>query len=154
MLNRNALKCIQLPSSYIRCVTGEVSSNWEQFKFDDNNYYSYKTSNASSYYMGLFNSDNVLGVDTYSIDGEIIVGRGDCTRSYVVDRTVDAINIVTLTRTITNTTNADYNINTIGLIFCENPNIPRYALMSCERIPTVTIKPGETYTFTHKIKIA
>lgn len=154
MLNRNALKCIKTPESYIRCVNGNTSSNWCKFDISDSNYIAYKNPVYGYYYMGLFNSNQALGVNTYSIDGEIIIPSNASTKSYVSDRTVDAINLVTLTRTITNKTNANYEINTIGIVFCENENIPRYALMSCERIPTVTIKPGETYTFTHIIKIA
>ena len=153
MLNRNALKCIKLPSSYIKCVNGETSNNWNQFEIDKNYYKPYRVSSAGNYYMGLFNSDKDLDINTYSIDGEIIIEKESSSSSYVSDRTENAVNLVTLTRTITNNTNANYDVNTIGIIYCENPNIPRYALMSCERIPTVTIKPGETYTFTHKIKI-
>ena len=151
MLNRNGLKCIKLPSSYIKCVNGQITTSLDQFEVSDNYYQPYRVSNTNNYYMGLFNSDKDLDINTYSIDGEIVTTNS--TGSYLSDVGVDATNIITLTRTVTNKTHTDYVINTVGIVYCENPNIPRYALMSCERIPTVTIKPGETYTFTHKIKI-
>ena len=151
MLNRNGLKCIQLPESYLKTTTGEQSGNTNQFNLLGSNYYNYKQASSSAFYLGLFNDDKNLDVDTYSLEGEIVTRNS--TASYLNDVGMDATNIITLTRTVTNKTNNDYVINTIGIVYCENPNIPRYALMSCERIPTVTIKPSETYTFTHKIKI-
>lgn len=152
MLNRNGLKCIELPKGYIKCVNGEQSSNTQQFNIDKTHYYPSKTQASYAYYLGLFNDNKNLDVNTYSLDGEIVTRESSA--SYLSDVGMDATNIITLTRTVTNNTDTDYVINTIGIVYCENPNIPQYALMSCERIPTVTIKPGETYTFTHKIKIA
>lgn len=151
MLNRNGLKCIQLPKGYIKTIDGEKSANGVQFSVDSSNYSNGKSASSSSYYLGLFNDNKNLDVNTYSLDGEILPSKSAAT--YLSDAGMDATNIITFTRTVTNKTNTDYIINTVGLVYCENPNIPRYALMSCERIPTVTIKPGETYTFTHKIKI-
>ena len=151
MLNRNGLKCIQLPKGYIKTTDGEKSANTQQFNVDSSHYYSSKSTTSYSYYLGLFNDNKNLDVNTYLLDGEILTR--DSTASYLSDTGMDATNIITLTRTVTNRTDTDYVVNTIGIVYCENPNIPRYALMSCERIPTVTIKPGETYTFTHKIKI-
>ena len=152
MLNRNGLKCIQLPSGYLKTIDGIKSANMHQFNVDSSRYYASKKATSSSYYLGLFNDNKNLDVNTYSLDGEILTKNS--TASYLSDVGMDATNIITLTRTVTNKTDTDYVINTIGIVYCENPNIPRYALMSCERIPTVTIKPGETYTFAHKIKIA
>ena len=152
MLNRNGLKCIQLPQSYLKNTNGEKTTNTKQFDLSISNYYSYNNHTSSGYYyMGLFNDNKNLDVNTYSLDGEIETRNS--TASYLSDVGMDATNIITLTRTITNKTDTDYVINTIGIVYCTNPNKPTYALMSCERIPTVTIKPGETYTFTHKIKI-
>jgi hypothetical protein len=151
MLNRNGLKCIKLPKAYLKTMSGEKSTNTQNFDVNESNYYPSKTSSSYSYYLGLFNDNKNLDVNTYSLDGEILTTNS--TGSYLTDVGMDATNIITFTRTVTNKTNTDYVINTVGLVYCENPNIPRYALMSCERIPTVTIKPGETYTFTHKIKI-
>ena len=151
MLNRNGLKCIQLPKGYIKTIDGEKSSNIQQFDVSSSNYYPTKEQITYGYYLGLFNDNKNLDVNTYSLDGEIVTTNSNA--SYLSDVGMDATNIITLTRTVTNKTDADYVINTIGIVYCENPNIPQYALMSCERIPTVTIKPGETYTFTHKIKI-
>ena len=150
MLNRNGLKCIQLPKGYLKTTDGEKSTSIQQFTVNEGNYYASKSA-SYSYYLGLFNDNKNLDVNTYSLEGEILVRNS--TASYLSDVGMDATNIITLTRTITNKTDTDYVINTIGIVFCFNPNIPQYALMSCERIPTVTIKPGETYTFTHKIKI-
>lgn len=151
MLNRNGLKCIQLPISYLKTIDGEKSANTHQFNVDDSHYYTSKVAQSYSYYLGLFNDNKNLDVNTYSLEGEILTRKS--TGSYLNDIGMDATNIITLTRTVTNNTDTDYVINTIGIVYCTNPNIPQYALMSCERIPTVTIKPGETYTFTHKIKI-
>ena len=151
MLNRNGLKCIQLPKSYIKATNGEQSSNTKQFTVSSSNYYASKQQSLNAYYLGLFNDNRNLDINTYSLDGEIVTTNS--TASYLSDVGMDATNIITLTRTVTNNTDADYVINTIGIVYCENPNVPQYALMSGERIPTVTIKPGETYTFTHKIKI-
>lgn len=151
MLNRNGLKCIQLPPSYLKNTNGEKSANTKNFNISDTYYSNYKSASSNAYYMGLFNDNKNLDVNTYSLDGEIETRNS--TSSYLSDVGMDATNIITLTRTITNKTDTDYVINTIGIVYCDNPNIPTYALMSCERIPTVTIKPGETYTFTHKIKI-
>ena len=151
MLNRNGLKCIQLPPSYLKNTNGEKTGNTLQFNISSAYYNNYKTSSLNGYYLGLFNDNKNLDVNTYSLDGEIETRNS--TSSYLSDVGMDATNIITLTRTITNKTDTDYVINTIGIVYCTNPNKPTYALMSCERIPTVTIKPGETYTFTHKIKI-
>lgn len=152
MLNRNGLKCIQLPKSYLKNTNGEKSTNTQQFILSSSNYYPTKYESAGAYYMGLFNDNKNLDVNTYSLDGEIVANNSTC--SYLSNLGMDATNVIVLTRTVTNKTDADYVINTIGIVYCSNPNVPEYALMSCERIPTVTIKPGETYTFTHKIKIA
>ena len=152
MLNRNGLKCIQLPKGYIKTTNGEQSSNTKQFNISSSNYYPSKEQSLSAYYLGLFNDNKNLDINTYSLDGEIVTTNS--TASYLSAVGMDATNIITLTRTVTNNTDADYVINTIGIVYCENPSTQRYALMSCERIPTVTIKPSETYTFTHKIKIA
>lgn len=154
MLNRNGLKCIKLPPSYLKNTNGNTLGTYS-FELTDDYYTSYRSGVAKQYYMGLFNTEQNLDVDTYSLEGEIIVPRNNSTHSYVKDSAVDATNIITLTRTITNTTNANYIINTIGLVFqIGSGNVSEdFVLMSCERIPTVTIKPGETYTFTHKIKI-
>lgn len=152
MLNRNGLKCIQLPGSYLKNTNGEKTGNIHQFNLSSGYYYNYKSAVSRGYYMGLFNDNKNLDVNTYSLDGEILTRNS--TASYLTDAGMDATNIITLTRTVTNNTDTDYVINTIGIVYCTNPNVPEYALMSCERIPTVTIKPGETYTFTHKIKIA
>ena len=149
MLNRNGLKCIQLPESYIKATNGEQSSNSKQFIVSSSNYYSRKQQLNNSYYLGLFNDNKNLDINTYSLDGEIVTTKS--TSSYLNDVGMDATNIITLTRTVTNETDADYVINTIGIIY--HSNSTEHSLMSCERIPTVTIKPGETYTFTHKIKI-
>ena len=146
MLNRNGLKCIQLPASYLKDTNGEKTSNTKQFNLSSSYYYNYKVASSSGYYLGLFNDNKNLDVNTYSLDGEIETQNS--TSSYLSDVGMDATNIITLTRTITNNTDTDYVINTIGIVYCINPNVPTY-----ERIPTVTIKPGETYTFTHKIKI-
>lgn len=151
MLNRNGLKCIQLPKGYLKNTNGEKSANTMQFNLSSSNYHSSKYQSDGVYYLGLFNDNKNLDVNTYSLDSEIMTDNSSS--SYLSDIGMDAVNIITLTRTITNKTDTDYVINTIGIIYCTNPNIPTYALMSCERIPTVTIKPGETYTFTHKIKI-
>lgn len=154
MLNRNGLKCIQLPSGYLKNTEGERSANINNFIISGTYYTSYKVSNTYNFYMGVFNNEQILNVDTFSLDGEIIVPRGNATISYLHDDSMDATDIITLTRTITNKTSENYIINTIGILMCVNPNTDKFALMSCERIPTVTIKPSETYTFTHKIKIA
>ena len=151
MLNKNGLKSIQLPASYLKNTNGEKTGNTTYFELSSSNYYNYKPKSLRGYYMGLFNDNKNLDVNTYSLNGEI--ETRESTSSYLSDVGMDATNIITLTRTITNKTDTDYVINTIGIVYCTNPNIPTYALMSCERIPTVTIKPGETYTFTHKIKI-
>ena len=151
MLNRNGLKCIQLPKGYIKTTNGEQSSNTKQFTVSSSNYYPSKEQTWNAYYLGLFNDNKNLDINTYSLDGEIVTTNS--TASYLSDEGLDATNIITLTRTVTNNTNNDYLINTIGIVYCEDLSVPRFALMSCERIPTVTIKPGETYTFTHKIKI-
>ena len=151
MLNRNGLKSIRLPNSYLKNTNGEKTANIMYFDLSSDYYYNYKSAVSRAYYMGLFNDNKNLDVNTYSLDGEIETRNS--TSSYLSDVGMDATNIITLTRTITNKTDTDYVINTIGIVYCTNPNIPTYALMSCERIPTVTIKPGETYTFTHKIKI-
>lgn len=151
MLNRNGLKCIQLPKGYLKNTNGEGTANSHNFNLSSSYYFSYKLAVINNYYMGLFNDNKNLDVNTYSLDGEIETQNS--TASYLSDIGMDATNIVTLTRTVTNKTDTDYVINTIGIVFCTNPSTPEYALMSCERIPTVTIKPGETYTFTHKIKI-
>ena len=151
MLNRNGLKCIQLPASYLKNTNGEKTANTKRFDLSSSQYYNYKVKSLGGYYLGLFNDNKNLDVNTYSLDGEIETQNS--TSSYLSDVGMDATNIITLTRTITNKTDTDYVINTIGIVYCTDINTPTYALMSCERIPTVTIKPGETYTFTHKIKI-
>lgn len=152
MLNRNGLKCIQLPQSYLKNTNGEKSANTNQFYLSTSDYNSYKYKSTGAYYMGLFNDNKNLDVNTYSLDGEIETQNS--TASYLNDIGMDATNIITLTRTITNKTDTDYVINTIGIVYCTSSSYSgTYALMSCERIPTVTVKPGETYTFTHKIKI-
>lgn len=153
MLNRNGLKCIELPQSYLKNTDGEKTANIHAFNISNTYYTSNKNQSSNNYYLGLFNDNKDLTVDTYFLDGEILLSSGTA-GSYLTDTSMDATNIVTLTRTITNKTDKDYVINTVGLVYCSNPNIPEYCLMSCERIPTVTIKPQETYTFTHKIKIA
>lgn len=154
MLNRNGLKCIKLPASYLKNTNGNTLGTYN-FELVDTYYTHYRSGVAKQYYMGLFNTEQNLDVDTYSLEGEIIVPKNNSSGSYVKDSAVDATNIVTLTRTITNTTNANYIINTIGLVFQIGSGTVSedFVLMSCERIPTVTIKHGETYTFTHKIKI-
>ena len=151
MLNRNGLKCIQLPSSYLKNTDGEKTARTQNFNLSSSNYHPTKYQSAGAYYLALFNDNKNLDINTYSLDGEIVTDNSSA--SYLSNVDMDATNIITLTRTVTNKTNTDYVINTIGIVYCSNPNIPEYVLMSCERIPTVTIKPGETYTFTHKIKI-
>ena len=154
MLNRNGLKCIKLPPCYLKNTTGEKTySNDNSFYVSSYDYKSRRVSTIGSYYLGLFNDNKDLNINTYSLDGEIIPPNNYVSSTYLSDIGMDATNIVTLTRTVTNSTDTDYVINTIGIVFCSDANTPEYALMSCERIPTVTIKPGETYTFTHKIKI-
>lgn len=154
MLNRNGLKSIKLPSCYLKNTNGEQShGNFNSFDVSSANYKSGKVASPGAYYMGLFNDNKDLNVDTYSLDGEIIPTSSYASSTYLNNITMDATNIITLTRTITNGTDTDYVINTIGIVYCCNQNILEYSLMSCERIPTVTIKPTETYTFTHKIKI-
>ena len=153
MLNRNGLKCIKLPPSYLKNTNGKKTYNNNSFFVTSTEYKPWRVASLNSYYLGLFNDNKDLNINTYSLDGEIIPSNNSVSSSYLNDVGMDATNIVTLTRTVTNSTNTDYVINTIGIVFCSNPNVPEYALMSCERIPTVTIKPGETFTFTHKIKI-
>ena len=155
MLNRNGLKCIQLPQGYLKNTNGERSeTQYNNFNVSGGNYKPIKTTTSGNYYLGLFNDNKDLNVNTYSLGGEITPTSSNAVgSSYISDVGMDAANIVTLTRTITNKTNTDYVVNTIGIVYCINSSITEYALMSCERIPTVTIKPGETYTFTHKIKI-
>ena len=155
MLNRNGLKCIKLPPSYLKNTNGEQTYyNDNSFYVSSSDYKSHKMAKLNSYYLGLFNDNKDLNINTFSLDGEIIPANNYVSSTYLSDIGMDATNIVTLTRTVTNSTDTDYVINTIGIVFCSNQNTPEYALMSCERIPTVTIKPNETYTFTHKIKIA
>ena len=149
MLNRNGLKCIQLPKGYLKTTTGEQSANINHFNLSSSNYHPSGYNSTGAYYMGLFNDNKNLDINTYSLDGEIVTDNS--TASYLSDVGMDATNIITLTRTVTNNTDTDYVINTIGIVYY--PNTTEHSLMSCERIPTVTIKPGETYTFTHKIKI-
>ena len=149
MLNRNGLKCIQLPKAYLKNTNGEKTTNTQFFNLSNSYYYPSKTATQGAYYMGLFNDNKNLDINTYSLDGEIVTNTS--TASYLSDIGMDATNIITLTRTVTNNTDTDYVINTIGIVYYSNST--EHSLMSCERIPTVTIKPGETYTFTHKIKI-
>ncbi len=149
MLNRNGLKCIQLPPSYLKKTDGEETTKTQNFNLSSSNYYPSKYASTGAYYMGLFNDNKNLDVNTYSLDGEIVTENSTC--SYLSNLGMDATNVIVLTRTVTNKTDADYVINTIGIVYYANPT--HRSLMSCERIPTVTIKPDETYTFTHKIKI-
>ena len=149
MLNRNGLKCIQLPKGYLKNTNGEKTTNIQIFNLSNSNYHPSEYESAGAYYMGLFNDNKNLDINTYSLDGEIVTNNS--TATYISDVGMDATNIITLTRTVTNNTNTDYVINTIGIVYYSNST--ERSLMSCERIPTVTIKPGETYTFTHKIKI-
>lgn len=152
MLNRNALKSIMLPKSSLKNTNGNTLGSYN-FDISSAYYTGSKTGGFKQYYMGLFNTKQNLDVNTYSLEGEIIIPSDSSTYSYVNDTAVDAMNIITLTRTITNKTSGIYIINTIGLVFQTGRESEDFALMSCERIPTVTIKPTETYTFTHKIKI-
>lgn len=149
MLNRNGLKCIQLPKGYLKNTNGEKSTNTQNFILSSSNYHTSKYNSAGAYYLGLFNDNKNLDINTYSLGGEIETDNS--TGTYLSDVGMDATNIITLTRTVTNNTDTDYVINTIGIVYYSNST--EHSLMSCERIPTVTIKPGETYTFTHKIKI-
>lgn len=153
MITRNALKCIQLPSGYLKNTKGESSANVTNFIISQSYYVSYKVPNSNSFYLGVFNNEETLSVNTFSLGGEIIVPKNNATISYLQDNSMDATDIITLTRTITNKTGENYVINTLGIVMCVNPNTDEFALMSCERIPTITIKPTETYTFTHKIRI-
>lgn len=152
MLNRNALKSIRLPSSSLKNTKGNSLGSYN-FDISQAYYTGSKTGGIKQYYMGLFNTEQNLDVNTYSLKGEIIVPSDSSTYSYINDTSLDATNIITLTRTITNKTSGIYIINTIGLVFQTGGESEDFVLMSCERIPTVTIKPTETYTFTHKIKI-
>ena len=151
MLNRNGLKCIKLPPSYLKNTNAEKTERTQVFNLSSSSYHPSKYQLQGEYYMGLFNDNKNLDVNTYSLDGEIVTENSTC--SYLNNLGMDATNVIVLTRTVTNNTDADYVINTIGIVLCTDSAAPTYALMSCERIPTVTIKTGETYTFTHKIKI-
>ena len=149
MLNRNGLKCIQLPQGYLKNTNGEKTTRTQNFNLSSSNYHPNEYASSGAYYLGLFNDNKNLDINTYSLDGEIVTNNS--TASYISDVGMDATNIITLTRTVTNNTDTDYVINTIGIVYYSNST--ERSLMSCERLPTVTIKPGETYTFTHKIKI-
>ena len=151
MLNRNALKSITLPESYLKTTNGEKFATPQKFNLSSSNYRPFRYQADGTYYLGLFNDNKNLDINTHSLDGEIMTNKSSS--SYLNDIGMDATNIITLTRTVTNNTDTDYVINTIGIVYCCDSSAPTLALMSCERIPTVTIKPDETYTFTHKIKI-